>query len=309
VQGKLLRFVQEKQFTPVGSTRPRSVDVRVVAATNRILQQEVAAGTFREDLYYRLKVIQIEIPPLRERPEDIPLLATHFVDKFALQYRKGPLRLSSDAETRMLQYAWPGNVRELQNRAMQAVILSEGEEIGFAEFGLDTGPPVVDGPPEEVAHSGNRPVVGDPWGRLRPALREFLREVARPESGYALPVGKWIDDDLVLEAYRSTEQVSSRAAALLGVAETTFRRRQQKAAARAELRAANRVEEWDAVNAAIAGVVACRNPSGEDLLLRVRRLLLEEVVELVRDDARVGAALMGVTDPTYQRWTAELTPA
>ena len=115
----------------------------------------------------------------------------------------------------MLQYAWPGNVRELQNRAMQAVILSEGEEIGFAEFGLDPGSSVVDGPPEEVAHSGNRPVVGDPWGRLRPALREVLREAARPESAYVLPVGKWIGDDLVLEAYRSTGQVSSRAAVLL----------------------------------------------------------------------------------------------
>jgi len=125
-QVKLLRAIQERKITPVGGTVEESVDVRIVAATNRDLQAEVAQGRFREDLYYRLNVVQIDMPPLRERVEDIPVLAQHFIEKFAEEYGK-PMRGATPECMRMLEaYPFPGNVRELQNIIERAVALELG---------------------------------------------------------------------------------------------------------------------------------------------------------------------------------------
>ena len=141
VQAKLLRFVQEKQITPVGSTRPRSVDVRLVAVTNRDLAAEVEAGRFRQDLYYRLKVVHLEVPPLAERPTDVPVLIEHFVRRFSARYGKSVRGLSSTAEALSARHRWPGNVRELENRILQAVLLSEGTEIGPEDLDLEQAMP------------------------------------------------------------------------------------------------------------------------------------------------------------------------
>jgi transcriptional regulator with GAF, ATPase, and Fis domain len=126
LQGKLLRVLQDGQFERVGDETTRRVDVRVVAATNRDLQHEVAAGRFRRDLYYRLNVFPIALPPLRARTEDIPSLAAHFLEHAARRYGRQPPRLTARALRALQAYAWPGNVRELQHVIERAVLLSRG---------------------------------------------------------------------------------------------------------------------------------------------------------------------------------------
>ena len=129
VQAKLLRVIQERDFIPVGSTRPKKVDVRFVAATNKDLQREVAEGRFREDLFYRLNVISINLPPLRDRPEDIEPLAHHFLRRFASRMAKDIHTISPDGLEALQSYGWPGNVRELENVMERAVILTNGSAI------------------------------------------------------------------------------------------------------------------------------------------------------------------------------------
>ncbi len=126
LQAKLLRVLQEKEFIPVGSTRVRHADVRFIAATNKNLEAEVAKGTFREDLFYRLNVVTLNVPPLRERREDVAPLAEFFVRKYAT---RGAPTISPEAQAQLRSYDWPGNVRELENVIEMAVILAEGEEI------------------------------------------------------------------------------------------------------------------------------------------------------------------------------------
>lgn len=136
LQAKLLRALQQGEIQRVGSDIPSHVDVRVIAATNRELRAEVAAGRFREDLYYRLNVIGVEVPPLRERREDIPLLAMAFLERFALANRKTIKGFTPQAMDTLLKYAWPGNVRELENAVERAVILCLGEYISERELPL-----------------------------------------------------------------------------------------------------------------------------------------------------------------------------
>jgi two-component system, NtrC family, response regulator AtoC len=134
VQAKLLRVLQEREFEPLGSERTQKVDVRVIAATNRDLRALVADGRFQEDLYYRLSVIPIEIPPLRDRKEDIPALAEHFRRKHGARTGKGTLALSTGALQALRDYDWPGNVRELENTIERAVVLSPGPSIEAREI-------------------------------------------------------------------------------------------------------------------------------------------------------------------------------
>jgi PAS domain S-box-containing protein len=129
LQGKLLRVLQEGQFERVGDTRTRGVDVRIVAATNRLLEREVAAGRFREDLFYRLNVFPVESVPLRSRPEDIPLLASHFLAKIGRRHGRKGLQLSRADCERLMSYTWPGNVRELENLIERAIIVSNGSRL------------------------------------------------------------------------------------------------------------------------------------------------------------------------------------
>ncbi len=139
-QKKLLRVLQEREFERVGGTVSVKVDTRVIVATNKVLQQEVEANRFREDLYYRLNVIAIYLPPMRERREDIPLLVEHFLNKYRATPRSEPSRMSQQVMDALIEYDWPGNVRELQNLIERAVVLSQGsvitqEHISF--FGAD----------------------------------------------------------------------------------------------------------------------------------------------------------------------------
>ncbi|MAE95715.1 MAG: hypothetical protein CL910_13750 [Deltaproteobacteria bacterium] len=135
-QAKLLRVLQDQQFQRLGGSRLLHTDVRIVAATNRDLQSAIATGDFREDLYFRLHVIGIELPPLRERPGDLEALSQHFLEEFALEMGK-PLRgLSEEALERVRAHAWPGNIRELRNVLERAVLLADGPQVGSAEVGL-----------------------------------------------------------------------------------------------------------------------------------------------------------------------------
>ena len=142
LQAKVLRVLEERRFRRVGGTRDIAVDIRVVAATNRDLRGAVEQGTFRKDLYYRLQVVTITIPPLRERREDIPLLAHHFLEHFGREFKKSPPRLAPAAEALLVRYHWPGNVRELRNVVERATILEDSGEITPAEL------------PPEIASAG-----------------------------------------------------------------------------------------------------------------------------------------------------------
>jgi len=134
IQVHLLRVLEEKEFTRVGGNELIKVDVRVISATNKDVKQAVANGQFREDLYYRLNVVTIELPPLRERKEDIPLLAQHFLKKFALGNQKDITGFSPEATDFFLNYEWPGNVRELENAIERAVILAKNSSIQVTDL-------------------------------------------------------------------------------------------------------------------------------------------------------------------------------
>ena len=136
IQAKLLRVLQEREFEPLGAERTQHVDVRVIAATNRDLKQMVHDGRFQEDLYYRLNVIPIEIPPLRERREDIPVLIDHFVDKHRQRTGKRIDRVEDEVVQTLQRYEWPGNVRELENTIERAVVLATGPVLSIASVSL-----------------------------------------------------------------------------------------------------------------------------------------------------------------------------
>lgn len=163
-QVKLLRVLQEGVFYPVGSERPLRVDVRVLAATNRDLKKMVEDGGFREDLYFRIKVIQLHVPPLRDRPKDVAMLAFAFLERFSRTMGKSPPALSDGALRLLTQYAWPGNVRELQNNMERLVVLTSGGEIVPADLPpeISSHPPSIDLPPS---------------GSLKDALAEMERRM------------------------------------------------------------------------------------------------------------------------------------
>jgi DNA-binding NtrC family response regulator len=173
-QVKLLRALQHREVIPVGSTDAVPVDTRVLAATNRDLDEEIRAGNFRSDLYYRLNVISLHLPPLRQRRDDIPLLAEHFLTRIAANRNEEPKRLTDAARTVLYEYNWPGNVRELENALERSIILTPGEEI-------DTG-----ALPERVTERRTEPLVSThtpPNPTLEAVERAYIMWVLQSESG------------------------------------------------------------------------------------------------------------------------------
>ncbi|MFQ5524812.1 MAG: sigma 54-interacting transcriptional regulator [Thermoanaerobaculia bacterium] len=317
VQSKLLRFVQEKQFSPVGGSRVRKVDVRIVAATNRDLSLEVAAGRFREDLYYRLNVVRIEVPPLRQRPVDVLHLARHFLDTFTVQYQKSIRRFTPAAEDDLVRYTWPGNVRELQNRIMQAVILCDGDDLDASDLDLPTDgtvAPIAEVPTrilvsraEAASRSTGPTLVGeDCWSRLREALGREVDLALGDDGDMLFPLGTWIREDLILAANDAARGVARRAASLLGIPETTFRRRLSKTQRQQRSGLSPRSGRWVEIRSLLAEVVSSPT-DGEDLIRKALTILLEEILQRLPDDVSSGAQLLGVTAPTFRTRTAELT--
>ncbi len=195
LQAKLLRFLEEKTFKRVGGVVDLRVDVRVVAATNRTLEEEVKKGRFREDLYYRLNVLPIVLPPLRARAEDIPTLVHYFVDRFNTEFRKKVRRVSDDAMRRLQAYGWPGNIRELKNAVERAMLLVDGPELTAEHF---------------------------PVASAAPRLTE---EVELPANGIDL---EQLERSLVIQALERSGWNQTRAATLLGLNRDQIRYRIEK---------------------------------------------------------------------------------
>ncbi|HLA13437.1 MAG TPA: sigma-54 dependent transcriptional regulator [Gemmatimonadaceae bacterium] len=173
MQGLLLRFMETGEIQRVGSDQVQTrVDVRVIAATNRSLIDGVAAKTFREDLYYRLNVIQLVVPPLRERRDDIPLLLSHFLEVFARQYRKDTPVLSAEAITALIENPWRGNVRELKNVVERLVVRSTGEEIRAEDLPLD------------VARTPQRPAMVSEKAASRPVADVLFDQMVKEKQSF-----------------------------------------------------------------------------------------------------------------------------
>jgi two-component system NtrC family response regulator len=204
LQVKLLRVLQEMEFERVGGNKTIKVDVRLVAATNRELKAEVDEGRFREDLYYRLNVVHLHILPLRDRQEDIALLAVHFLRKYALENARGDVHLSPEAMKLLLRYAWPGNVRELENVMERAVILCGANLIGVNDL------------PRELA--------GETWGESsRLDIDRFIpMQTPLPEAL------ERIEEQMIRRALERSGQVQVRAAELLGITKSLLQYKLKK---------------------------------------------------------------------------------
>jgi two-component system response regulator PilR (NtrC family) len=200
LQVKLLRVIQEKTIRRVGGTTDRKIDVRLLSATNRRLEDEVTGARFREDLYYRLNVIEIVLPPLRDRRDDIPLLAHHFVAKFTDEFGKQISGLAEDAMDKLIEYAYPGNVRELENIVERAIALSRGDQIE-----VDNLPPTV----IDATTATDVPRIPPEGVKLESLVDEYERS-------------------LLGEALRNAGGVKKQAAKLLGISFRSFRYRLEK---------------------------------------------------------------------------------
>jgi DNA-binding NtrC family response regulator len=211
VQVKLLRLLQQREYTPVGESRPMRADVRIVAATNRDLAREVQAGRFREDLYYRLNVIHVRLPALRERREDIPLLAIHFLKKAAARDGRTDIRgFSTEAMARLVANRWPGNVRELENVVERAVLLSADPIVGAAcILGTQTAAPPSRLPPGGAVSLGVELQAGDDPRTAAPVID--LR--ARVDA---------YENTLIRDALARNGNNKTKAAQSLGLHRTTF---------------------------------------------------------------------------------------
>jgi DNA-binding NtrC family response regulator len=187
-QAKLLRVLEDREFHPVGAERPERTEARIVAATHRDLEARIADGTFRQDLYYRLRVVEIAIPPLCDRPEDVPLLARHFVRRVAIELGRPEPALPEGVVGALLAHTWPGNVRELENALRRAVVLATGSVLREEHLGLhrpseeDSTFPSLDQMEAEhlrralAATGGNKTRAADLLGISKPRLYRMLRK-------------------------------------------------------------------------------------------------------------------------------------
>jgi len=210
-QAKVLRVLEDRKLERVGGNQPVEVDVRVVAATHRDLERECKAGRFRDDLYYRLKVAQVELPPLRERGEDLPALANHFLEQLAGRLGRAKKPLGAEALARLARHAWPGNVRALRNVIEQAAVLAGGDTIEASDLRL----------PEEAgdAAPGARPAL-DTSRPFAEAKRDFVADF---ERGY------------LLAALRANGGNVSRTATAIGLVRQSLQQKIRELGLRAEL--------------------------------------------------------------------------
>jgi DNA-binding NtrC family response regulator len=208
-QVKLLRAVQEAEVEPVGARKGVKIDVRLISATNRDLAADVERGRFREDLFYRLHVFPIVVPPLAERPEDIPELARHFLVRFAAEEGKCALRFNREALALLMAHPWPGNVRQLENAVFRAVVLAESDEIGLSEFPqiAMSARRIADAPPLAEIHMGDAAaelsLPSALFGAVSTAAEAPTGHSAAPEVTDALPL---LDADGQLRSLEEVER-------------------------------------------------------------------------------------------------------
>lgn len=210
LQVKILRVLQEREFERVGGSKTIKADVRVVAATNRDLEEEVSKGAFREDLFYRLNVIPIVLPPLRERGEDVIILARYFLKNFCMNHRTGILGMAEEVADILARYSWPGNVRELENFMERMSILCDGESIGLVDLPdkilRETGVEVPKRVPAPADASFRWPELKDLREKSM-GLKEFLDHV---------------EERLLTEALGEVDGIKNKAAEVLGIKRTTL---------------------------------------------------------------------------------------
>ncbi len=239
-QTKILRVLQSGTFERVGGNQPIKVDVRVIAATNRPLEQAVASRQFREDLFYRLNVVRVEVPPLRERRGDIRLLVKYFLKKFAQHQKQGAKSISPQTLAALEQYSWPGNVRELENIIQRALVVAKGEVIVLTDL-----------PPELLA---NRPLIPPTAPPTASETRTSAAALASAGIGDSLELSgivqglfRWarketqlklipaVERELIIEALKETQGNQVQAARLLGITRATLRKRVEKFKIKQEL--------------------------------------------------------------------------
>lgn len=207
VQAKLLRFLEERKFRRIGGLEDISVDIRVITATNKNLEEAVKRKEFREDLYYRVNVVPIELPPLREREQDVLAVARHFIEKYSLQFNKPLKNLSSGVAERFLEYAWPGNIRELKNVIERLMILVEGELIEVRHLPAD--------------------IQNKPSGGFLPSASPCPTSVSG--SGLSLEeIMDCIEKQYISEALEQTSGNQTKAAELLRISRFTLKRKLEK---------------------------------------------------------------------------------
>lgn len=217
LQVKLLRVLQEQEFERVGDSRTIRVDTRVVAATNQHLEDEIDAGRFREDLYYRLNVVPIYLPPLRDRREDLPILVDHFLKKYARENKRNIASCEPDVLDKMMAYSWPGNVRELENYVERAVVLSRGDAISLEQM-----PPQLRGeaPPRIIR---TRSV--DLATAVDELVRLALQSSSSEEGNLFDKVVGAVERELIEQVLAQSDQVQIKAAARLGINRNTLHKK------------------------------------------------------------------------------------
>ena len=216
LQVKLLRVLAEREIDRIGSTKPTSIDIRVITATHRNLEESIKEGSFREDLFYRLNIIPINLPPLRERKTDIPLLANHFLKQFNVTGE--PKTISDEAMQCLVNYSWPGNIRELANFVERMVVLSIGSIISPR----DLPEKVLGDTPKEKWQPLEKEEEGNPALILQQSLRQSFH-VGIPEEGINLKkMVEEFEKELLLEALEKTGWVKNKAANLLDLNRTTL---------------------------------------------------------------------------------------
>jgi two-component system nitrogen regulation response regulator GlnG len=210
----LLRVLQDGTFSRVGGNETITTDVRIVAATNKNLEAEIAAKTFREDLFYRLNVVRLHLPPLRSRKEDVRLLAEYFLKRIAAQKHKPQLQLSTEAVELLESYPWPGNVRELENTIQRAAVLATSDVLLPKDLPLGSKTPAGDSAPSAAGSTS-------PANLEEATALLFEFAAAQPE----LELLPWLEKEFTRRAMESTGQNQVRAAKLLGITRATLRKR------------------------------------------------------------------------------------
>ncbi|MGH7990554.1 MAG: sigma-54-dependent transcriptional regulator, partial [Limisphaerales bacterium] len=220
-QTKILRVLQSGTFERVGGNQPISVDVRIIAATNKPLEAAVAAKQFREDLFYRLNVVRIPIPPLRERPDDIPLLVNYFLEKNARELQRPPKSVAANVIKTLEKYHWPGNVRELENAIRRAHVMAKGDAILLSDL-----PPEISGQNSGATVSIAAGISGETATTDAAALARQLFQWAKRDP--KLKIIPAVERELIIQALKETNDNQVHAAKLLGITRATLRKRIDK---------------------------------------------------------------------------------
>ncbi|WP_425403969.1 sigma-54-dependent transcriptional regulator [Hwanghaeella sp.] len=228
LQAKLLRAIQEREIDRVGGAKPVSVDVRLLATSNRNLEEEVSKGNFREDLYFRLNVVNLQLPSLREKPQDIPALAEHFAIKYAESNGLPTRPISAAAMQRLKSHHWPGNVRELENAMHRAVLLAQGDEIGEEAILLSGGPPHKQPAPAATPAAApvedTAPVAAPSTPIETPSATEASESAAAPSAtGMVGKTVAEVERDLIIDTLQHCLGNRTHAANILGISIRTLR--------------------------------------------------------------------------------------